>query len=67
MIKIFVDNLNLNNSKQDHKYRAQVNFSAAIADNFKAFVQFDYNAADGGYGANGIKMIKKDFLFVNYT
>lgn len=45
--KNFVDNLNLNNSKQDHIYRAQVNFSAAIADNFKAFVQFDYNAADG--------------------
>ncbi|MFH5247779.1 major outer membrane protein [Campylobacter coli] len=38
--------------KQDHKYRAQVNFSGAIADNFKAFVQLDYNAKDGGYGAN---------------
>lgn len=35
--------------KQDHKYRAQINFSGAIADNFKAFVQFDYNAADNGY------------------
>ncbi|HEG0612540.1 TPA: major outer membrane protein [Campylobacter jejuni] len=38
--------------KQNHKYRAQINFSGAIADNFKAFVQFDYNAADGGYGTN---------------
>ncbi|EOJ2002560.1 major outer membrane protein [Campylobacter coli] len=38
--------------KQDHKYRAQLNFSGAIADNFKAFVQLDYNAEDGGYGAN---------------
>ncbi|HEG5067549.1 TPA: major outer membrane protein [Campylobacter coli] len=38
--------------KQDHKYRAQLNFSGAIADNFKAFVQLDYNAKDGGYGAN---------------
>ncbi|EAL2268089.1 major outer membrane protein [Campylobacter coli] len=37
--------------KQDHKYRAQLNFSGAIADNFKAFVQLDYNAQDGGYGA----------------
>ncbi|EIB11720.1 major outer membrane protein [Campylobacter coli H8] len=36
--------------KQDHKYRAQLNFSGAIADNFKAFVQLDYNAKDGGYG-----------------
>ncbi|EJF0714494.1 major outer membrane protein [Campylobacter coli] len=38
--------------KQDHKYRAQLNFSGAIADNFKAFVQLDYNAQDGGHGAN---------------
>ncbi|EAH4682620.1 major outer membrane protein [Campylobacter coli] len=38
--------------KQNHKYRAQLNFSGAIADNFKAFVQLDYNAQDGGYGAN---------------
>ncbi|WP_215432618.1 major outer membrane protein [Campylobacter coli] len=36
--------------KQDHKYRAQLNFSGAIADNFKAFVQLDYNAKDNGYG-----------------
>ncbi|EOI0588385.1 group 1 major outer membrane porin protein PorA [Campylobacter jejuni] len=61
--KNFINNSNLNNSKQDHKYRAQVNFSAAIADNFKAFVQFDYNAADGGYGVNGIKNDQKG-LFV---
>ncbi|EAH6565706.1 major outer membrane protein [Campylobacter coli] len=38
--------------KQDHKYRAQLNFSGAIADNFKAFVQLDYNAKDGGHGTN---------------
>ncbi|RTI78389.1 major outer membrane protein [Campylobacter jejuni] len=35
--------------RQDHKYRAQVNFSGAIADNFKAFVQFNYNAVDRGF------------------
>ncbi|WP_173938865.1 major outer membrane protein [Campylobacter coli] len=52
--KNFPVNSNLNNSKQNHKYRAQVNFSAAIADNFKAFVQLDYNAQDGGYGANNV-------------
>ncbi|EAH6108353.1 group 1 major outer membrane porin protein PorA [Campylobacter jejuni] len=69
--KNFVNNLNLNNSKQNHKYRAQVNFSAAIADNFKAFIQFDYNAADGGYGANGIKNDQKGLfvrqLYLTYT
>ncbi|EAH6545776.1 group 1 major outer membrane porin protein PorA [Campylobacter jejuni] len=69
--KNFVNNSNLNNSKQDHKYRAQVNFSAAIADNFKAFVQFDYNAADGGYGASGIKNDQKGLfvrqLYLTYT
>ncbi|ELE1410944.1 major outer membrane protein [Campylobacter upsaliensis] len=36
--------------KQMHQYRAQINFNAAIADNFKAFVQLDYAAKDGGYG-----------------
>lgn len=69
--KNFLNNSNLNNSKQDHKYRAQVNFSAAIADNFKAFVQFDYNAADSGYGANGIKNDQKGLfvrqLYLTYT
>ncbi|EAJ9720922.1 group 1 major outer membrane porin protein PorA [Campylobacter jejuni] len=69
--KNFVNNSNLNNSKQNHKYRAQVNFSAAIADNFKAFIQFDYNAADGGYGANGIKNDQKGLfvrqLYLTYT
>ncbi|EOU2826696.1 group 1 major outer membrane porin protein PorA [Campylobacter jejuni] len=69
--KNFVNNSNLNNSKQDHKYRAQVNFSAAIADNFKAFVQFDYNATDGGYGANRIKNDHKGLfvrqLYLTYT
>ncbi|ELE2188974.1 group 1 major outer membrane porin protein PorA [Campylobacter jejuni] len=69
--KNFVNNSNLNNSKQNHKYRAQVNFSAAIADNFKAFVQFDYNAADGGYGANGIQNDQKGLfvrqLYLTYT
>ncbi|EAL7012358.1 major outer membrane protein [Campylobacter jejuni] len=69
--KNFVNNSNLNDSKQNHKYRAQVNFSAAIADNFKAFVQFDYNAADGGYGANGIKNDQKGLfvrqLYLTYT
>ncbi|WP_052783648.1 major outer membrane protein [Campylobacter coli] len=40
--------------KQDHKYRAQLNFSGAIADNFKAFVQLDYSAKDGGYGTNNV-------------
>ncbi|ECP2394050.1 group 1 major outer membrane porin protein PorA [Campylobacter jejuni] len=69
--KNFVNNSNLNNSKQNHKYRAQVNFSAAIADNFKAFVQFDYNAADGGYGANGIRNDQKGLfvrqLYLTYT
>ncbi|HHY1325887.1 TPA: major outer membrane protein [Campylobacter jejuni] len=69
--KNFLNNSNLNNSKQDHKYRAQVNFSAAIADNFKAFVQFDYNAVDDGYGVNGIKNDQKGLfvrqLYLTYT
>ncbi|ENT4009090.1 major outer membrane protein [Campylobacter jejuni] len=69
--KIFVNNSNLNNNKQDHKYRAQVNFSAAIADNFKAFIQFDYNAVDGGTGVNNEKNAEKGLfvrqLYLTYT
>ncbi|EAJ3971538.1 major outer membrane protein [Campylobacter upsaliensis] len=38
--------------RQTHQYRAQINFNAAIADNFKAFVQLDYSAKDGGYGGD---------------
>ncbi|EAJ2764444.1 major outer membrane protein [Campylobacter jejuni] len=67
--KNFVNNSNLNNNKQDHKYRAQVNFSAAIADNFKAFIQFDYNAVDGG--TNNVKNAEKGLfvrqLYLTYT
>ncbi|EPA4341060.1 major outer membrane protein [Campylobacter upsaliensis] len=40
--------------KQMHQYRAQINFNAAIADNFKAFVQLDYSAKDGGYGVDTV-------------
>ncbi|EJX0911543.1 group 3 major outer membrane porin protein PorA [Campylobacter coli] len=51
-LNLNLENANLNSSKQEHKYRAQINFSGAIADNFKAFVQLDYSAKDGGYGTN---------------
>ncbi|EQC2640423.1 major outer membrane protein [Campylobacter jejuni] len=69
--KNFLNNSNLNNSKQNHKYRAQVNFSAAIADNFKAFVQFDYNAVDGGTGVDNTTNAEKGLfvrqLYLTYT
>ncbi len=69
--KNFVNNSNLNNNKQDHKYRAQVNFSAAIADNFKAFIQFDYNAVDGGIGVDNVTNAEKGLfvrqLYLTYT
>ncbi|EAI5569365.1 group 3 major outer membrane porin protein PorA [Campylobacter coli] len=66
-----LENANLNSSKQEHKYRAQINFSGAIADNFKAFVQLDYNANDGGYGANSVSNTKTSLnvrqLYLTYT
>ncbi|EKS1492673.1 major outer membrane protein [Campylobacter jejuni] len=69
--KNFVNNSNLNNNKQDHKYRAQVNFGAAIADNFKAFIQFDYNAVDGGTGVDNKTNAQKGLfvrqLYLTYT
>ncbi|HEC1278503.1 TPA: major outer membrane protein [Campylobacter upsaliensis] len=72
--KGLVDQSGLNTSKQNHKYRAQVNFNAAIADNFKAFVQLDYNAKDGGYGADSVSVTTDDSatlhvrqLYLTYT
>ncbi|EIE7459076.1 major outer membrane protein [Campylobacter jejuni] len=69
--KNFVNNSNLNNNKQDHKYRAQVNFGAAIADNFKAFIQFDYNAVDDGTGVDNVTNAEKGLfvrqLYLTYT
>ncbi|TXE80814.1 group 3 major outer membrane porin protein PorA [Campylobacter coli] len=66
-----LENANLNSSKQEHEYRAQINFSGAIADNFKAFVQLDYNAKDGGYGANSVSNTKTSLnvrqLYLTYT
>ncbi|EHP1481330.1 group 3 major outer membrane porin protein PorA [Campylobacter coli] len=66
-----LENANLNSSKQEHKYRAQINFSGAIADNFKAFVQLDYDAKDGGYGANSVSDTKTSLnvrqLYLTYT
>ncbi|EDO6594453.1 major outer membrane protein [Campylobacter coli] len=61
--------------KQDHKYRAQINFSGAIADNFKAFVQFDYDATDYGYTNAGTRADTSDTetslevrqLYLTYT
>ncbi|HEB7546135.1 TPA: major outer membrane protein [Campylobacter coli] len=57
--------------KQDHKYRAQVNFSGAIADNFKAFVQLDYNSKDGGHGVNNFSNTSDTLtvrqLYLTYT
>lgn len=63
--KNFVNNSNLNNNKQDHKYRAQVNFGAAIADNFKAFIQFDYNAVDNVTNAEKGLFVRQ--LYLTYT
>lgn len=66
-----VNGSSLNTSKQEHKYRAQVNFSGAIADNFKAFVQLDYNSKDSGYGADSISNTSDTLnvrqLYLTYT
>ncbi|MPB45941.1 major outer membrane protein [Campylobacter lari] len=34
----------------EHNFKAQLNFKAALDDNFKAFVQFQYNTSELGYG-----------------
>ncbi|ENR1709701.1 major outer membrane protein [Campylobacter coli] len=60
--------------KQDHTYRAQLNFSGAIADNFKAFVQLDYSAKDGNnssttrsYAADNSSTLNVRQLYLTYT
>ncbi|MBK1992448.1 major outer membrane protein [Campylobacter sp. 2018MI35] len=69
--KFTQDKERLNTSRQLHKYRAQINFNAAIADNFKAFMQLDYNAADGGFGTDNISSTDKGLsvrqLYLTYT
>ncbi|HEB9334293.1 TPA: major outer membrane protein [Campylobacter coli] len=66
-----ISTADLNNKKQDHRYRAQINFSGAIADNFKAFVQFDYETDDGGYGSTSASDTTKSLtvrqLYLTYT
>lgn len=40
-----------NNSKENkHKFKSQLNFKAALDDNFKAFVQFQYSTNEAGFG-----------------
>lgn len=33
-----------------HRFKSQINFKAALDDNFKAFVQFQYSSNDNGFG-----------------
>ncbi|WP_291953041.1 major outer membrane protein [Campylobacter sp.] len=43
-----------NSSKNNmHKFKSQLNFKAALDDNFKAFVQFQYSTGELGFGNNG--------------
>ncbi|WP_139470592.1 major outer membrane protein [Campylobacter armoricus] len=47
-----IANKGYNSSKNnEHKFKSQLNFKAALDDNFKAFVQFQYNATDKGFGS----------------
>lgn len=40
-----------NNSKENkHRFKSQLNFKAALDDNFKAFVQFQYSTNEAGFG-----------------
>lgn len=61
----------VNTKKQIHRYKAQLNLSSAIADNFKAFVQFNYNSDDGGYGvgskADTSSTLTVRQLYLTYT
>ncbi|TDJ86785.1 major outer membrane protein [Campylobacter volucris] len=46
-----------NSSKNNaHKFKSQLNFKAALDDNFKAFVQFQYTSTDYGFGDNNLPL-----------
>lgn len=62
-VRLEVDNIkqNTGNKSQDHNYRAQLNFKAAIADNFKTFIQLNYNNNDIGYGVGSISDTSNTF------
>ncbi|TXE84171.1 major outer membrane protein [Campylobacter peloridis] len=50
-----------NSSKNnEHKFKSQLNFKAALDDNFKAFVQFQYTSTDMGFGQTKYKDGKID-------
>lgn len=59
-----IDNGYNSSKNNEHKFKSQLNFKAALDDNFKAFVQFQYNSTDYGFGQNtGTKT--KDTFSVN--
>lgn len=45
-----IDNGYNSSKNNEHKFKSQLNFKAALDDNFKAFVQFQYNSTDAGFG-----------------
>ncbi|HEA6929662.1 TPA: major outer membrane protein [Campylobacter lari] len=57
-----IQNRGYSSSKNnEHNFKAQLNFKAALDDNFKAFVQFQYNTSELGYGDNGLSSKDKDY------
>ncbi|TDJ80395.1 major outer membrane protein [Campylobacter volucris] len=51
-----------NSSKNNtHKFKSQLNFKAALDDNFKAFVQFQYSTSEYGFGNNGQLSTSPDY------
>ncbi|HEC1758346.1 TPA: major outer membrane protein, partial [Campylobacter lari] len=61
-----IEDKGYNSSKNnEHKFKAQLNFKAALDDNFKAFVQFQYNATDFGFGQGKKGTTTSDTFNVN--
>ncbi|MCR8678158.1 major outer membrane protein [Campylobacter sp. S4:11] len=61
-----------NNSKENkHRFKSQLNFKAALDDNFKAFVQFQYSTNEAGFGTGNQTVTNKTFnvqqAYLEYT
>ncbi|MCR8713039.1 major outer membrane protein, partial [Campylobacter sp. W0066.1] len=61
-----------NNTKENkHRFKSQLNFKAALDDNFKAFVQFQYSTNEAGFGTGNQTVTNKTFnvqqAYLEYT
>lgn len=66
------DIANLNTSRQEYKYKGQLGFMESTGDDFKVFLQLNYESNDASYGPNAITSIESTVhpvkqIYINYN